>query len=158
MSRNQDTERSLTEEFPKMLQFFKERDEKAVIHYDFDTPGQYWLMLDFPLPQRHFFHSKHEKMLFDLNDYPEHACSGFYVLEESMSLDIFDKIFMKEADAFGKNGKWYWVPFVVMPPDKDTSQTRESFAYFLYALYYKLLHFDLEESLRSNASNRVSVQ
>jgi len=155
-------ERYLEREFPYMYKFFKERGiDDPAITYDFSTPNEKWLKVDFPLPRYHkdkqgnihrFAHDK-EAFVFVLNRYPDAPPIGFFVTKESAHTELFDRIF--ETHKYGRaileeehvseelEKHWDWICFHYNDNQWNYSRSDvtqgDSLTYFFYYIYYRLV-------------------
>lgn len=155
-------EHYLQKEFPYMLKFFREHGiDQPMITYDFDVPGEHWLKVDFPLPEKsilsdgssyRFPYSK-ESFLFILNSYPDSPPIGFHIPKGSRNINVMEKIFgthlfdhaILENDHVESELKksWHWICFHYNENSWDFNRNDikegDSLTYFFYYIYYKLL-------------------
>ncbi len=151
-------------EFPLMQQFFQDRGIDPVVKYDFGTPGEYWMEIDFPLPSvgyfkkdgkviKHKYPNTTEPLIIVLNGYPDFPPVGFFIEKRSPNLEIFQEVFKnhlldrayfvddKVVEFFKDN--WYWICFHYQ--DNSWSYDRyditngDNLTSYLYAIYYKLV-------------------
>jgi hypothetical protein len=150
----------LQKEFPYLLKFFREHGiEQPMITYDLETAGEYWIKMDFPLPEKatlpngelYQFPYDKESFLFILNNYPDTPPIGFHVPKGSKNIDILETIFhtyneaVLEVDHVEKSLKenWHWICFHYNDNgwnfNRNNITEGDSLAYFCYYIYYKLL-------------------
>ncbi len=154
-------EKYIQKEFPQMLKFFQNhniRDPKVT--YDFDTAGEHWLKVDFPLPEKvlvknggeYKYPYDKESFLFVLNNYPDTPPIGFHVPKDSLNINVLEKIFgthlypnaILEADHVESSLKrdWHWICFHYQDNNwnfkRDDVKEGDSLGHFFNYIYYKL--------------------
>ena len=151
----------LQKEFPLMLQFFKEHGiEDPEATYDFDKTGEYWLTVDFPLPEyarmpdgtQYRFPSRSEPFLFILNSYPDTPPIGFHVSKDSPNIQALETIFathiyhraLLENEHVGdslENG-WHWICFHYQDQswqfNRNDIEEGDNLSYFMHYIYHKI--------------------
>ncbi len=156
-------ERYLQKEFPLMLNFFKDRGVDPTINYEFDTPGEYWMQLDFPLPKYAFyekdgkivkykFPNSIEPIVIVLNGYPDIPPIGFFIEKESPNKKVFQEVFKdhlfdkpffsnKNVKEFFKDN-WHWICFHYENFEWNFNRfditKGDTLTSYLYAMFYKL--------------------
>ncbi len=151
----------LQKEFSQMLQFFQKHNiGKPKITYDFDTRGEYWLKVDFPLPQKvsmedgseYTYPYDKESFLFVLNNYPDTPPIGFHVPKDSLNIKMLEKIFgthmyptaILENEHVESNLErdWHWICFHYQDNDwnfkRNEIKAGDNLSYFFNYIYYKL--------------------
>jgi len=154
-------EHFLHKEFPYMMQFFQAHGlPNPQITYEFETAGEYWLKVDFPLPQQvtldngevYTYPYDRESFLFVLNSYPAGPPIGFHVPKESRNIKVMEKIFKTHmydsavlenshvSDSLEEN--WHWICFHhdnhSWQFNRNNIREGDSLSYFFYYIYYKL--------------------
>ncbi|QOR61222.1 hypothetical protein ACM66Z_07115 [Sulfurovum sp. ST-21] len=152
----------LHKEFPYLLQFFRELGiDQPMITYDFETPGEHWVKMDFPLPEKttledgstYRFPYDKESFLFILNNYPDSPPIGFHIPKGSQNIGAMEKIFgthlydhaILESDHVESSLKnnWHWICFHYNDNswnfNRNNIKEGDTLAYYCYYIYYKLL-------------------
>jgi hypothetical protein len=155
------TEVYLQKEFPQMLQFFQNHNiDKPKLIYDFETPGEYWLKVDFPLPKQvvlgdgneYTYPYEKESVLFVLNNYPDTPPIGFHIPKNSPNIQVLEKIFgthmydnaVLENDHVESNLEkdWHWICFHYQDNiwnfNRRDIKEGDSLSYFFHYIFYKL--------------------
>ena len=151
----------LKKEFPQMLQFFQNHNiREPQLIYDFGTVGEYWLKVDFPLPEKvttedgneYGYPYDKESFLFVLNNYPDTPPIGFHVAKDSRNIKVLEKIFgthlydnaVLENDHVDSNLErdWHWICFHYQDQqwnfNRNDIKEGDSLSYFFNYIYYKL--------------------
>jgi len=152
----------LHKEFPYMLQFFQKYGiSQPMITFDTDTPGEYWLKVDFPLPKqvilndgtKYSFPYDKESFLFVLNSYPDGPPIGFHVPKGSRNIEVLEKIFSTHmySHAVLENSHvdsslekdWHWICFHYQDNswkfNRNDIREGDSLSYFMLYIYHKLM-------------------
>ena len=151
----------LSKEFPYMMQFFhKHGVSQPQITYEFETVGEYWLKVDFPLPKQvtlddgsvYTYPHDRESILFVLNSYPDTPPIGFHIPKESRNIEAMEKIFkthLYESAILENNHvseslkkDWYWICFHYQDNswnfNRNDIREGDSLSYYMQYIYYKL--------------------
>ncbi len=156
-------ENYFTQEFPQMLQFFQDRGVEPTVTYDFETPGEYWMQIDFPLPRvsyfekdgkvkKYTFPNAVEPLVIVLNGYPELPPVGFFIEKNSPNIELFKEVFqnhlLDSAHFVSDRVKqfferhWYWICFHYKDNkwnfDRYDIAKGDNLTSYLYAIFYKL--------------------